>query len=251
MPPSSMTVAAACYRPELLTSLAAWRGKLERWLAQARDAGARLAVLPEYAAMELAAVGGNGAERKVETALAAVSDRLDAADAIHREIALRLDLHIIAGSGPSRGADGRYRNVARIFTPNGKVGQQEKLMLTPWERDWGLARGTRPRVFETTIGRIGIAICYDSEFPLIVRAQSEAGADVIAIPACTDAITGYSRVRTAAMARALESQCATVLAPRPVSMVESGCLNWMATVASVSATAGAYAMFDVSPGRYR
>ena len=37
------------------------------------------------------------------------------------------------------------------------------------------------------------------------------GAEVILIPACTDAMTGYSRVRTAALARALENQCATVL----------------------------------------
>lgn len=237
-PRDSIVVAAASYPPDHLTSLDAWRDKLERWLGEARNAGAELAILPEYAAMELAATGADGAEAKVQTALAAVSDRLEAADAIHREIAAKLGLHIIAGSGPSRGVDGRYRNVARLIAPNGEIGRQEKLMLTPWEREWGLARGERPRVFETAIGRIGIAICYDSEFPLIVRGQAEAGADVIVIPACTDALTGYSRVRAAAMARALESQCATVLAPL------SGAAPWCPAIDENVGAAGVFGPAD-------
>jgi predicted amidohydrolase len=76
-----------------------------------------------------------------------------------------------------------------------------------------LAPGENLSVFETTLGRIGIAICYDSEFPLLVRALVEAGAEIILIPACTELVSGYHRVRTAAMARALEGGCATVVSP--------------------------------------
>jgi hypothetical protein len=32
------------------------------------------------------------------------------------------------------------------------------------------------RLFDTALGRIGITICYDSEFPLIARALVQAGA---------------------------------------------------------------------------
>jgi predicted amidohydrolase len=90
---------------------------------------------------------------------------------------------------------------------------QEKLTMTPFERDWGISGGTPLRVFETALGRIGVAICYDAEFPLIVRAQCEAGAEIVLVPSCTEFVSGYHRVRTAAAARALENACVAVLSP--------------------------------------
>ena len=68
-------------------------------------------------------------------------------------------------------------------------------------------------MFDTALGRIGIAICYDSEFPLLVRAMAEAGAELILVPSCTERVAGYHRVRTGSMARALENQIATVQSP--------------------------------------
>ena len=80
--------------------------------------------------------------------------------------------------------------------------------------------GGPPAVFETQWGRIGIAICYDLEFPALVRAQVEAGAWLILVPTCTDTMWGFDRVRLAARARALENQCYVAIAPtvgdRPV-----------------------------------
>ena len=46
-----------------------------------------------------------------------------------------------------------------------------------------------------------------------MRAQCEAGAEFILVPACTEFVSGYHRVRTAALARALENGCAAVLSP--------------------------------------
>ena len=85
--------------------------------------------------------------------------------------------------------------------------------MTPFERDWGITPGDAIRVFETALGRIGIAICYDSEFPLLVRGMAEAGAEIVLIPSCTERISGYHRVRTGSQARALENQIATVVSP--------------------------------------
>lgn len=64
-----------------------------------------------------------------------------------------------------------------------------------------------------TLGRIGILICYDSEFPLLGRVLAQAGAQLLLVPSCTDTVAGFSRVRIGAMARALESQCVVVQAP--------------------------------------
>ncbi len=67
--------------------------------------------------------------------------------------------------------------------PNGKVGMQDKLVMTRFEREkWDIAAGGPVRVFDTVFGRIGISICYDVEFPLIARAQAEAGATIILAP---------------------------------------------------------------------
>jgi predicted amidohydrolase len=48
---------------------------------------------------------------------------------------------------------------------------------------------------------------------LLSRALAEAGAEVILVPSCTERVSGYHRVRTGAMARALENTVATVQSP--------------------------------------
>jgi predicted amidohydrolase len=170
-------------------------------------------VFPEYGAMELAAPAGAAVVASLETSLEAVSAARDRIDAVHADLAERYKVHILGASGPRLGADGRYRNTARFFAPSGRSGAQDKLVMTPFEHDWGIVPGDTPQVFETSLGRIGVAICYDSEFPLLVRAMVEAGAAVILVPSCTEFVSGYHRIRTAAMARALEGTCVTVVSP--------------------------------------
>jgi predicted amidohydrolase len=206
-------MAAAQYPIEALDTLGAYRGKLARWVQQACANGAELLVFPEYGAMEYAAAAGAATAGDLRASLAAVSGMLAEMDETHADLARRHGVHILAASGPSERAGGTYVNAARLFSPSGKVGVQEKLIMTPFERRWGVSGGGGLRLFETALGRIGIAICYDSEFPLLVRALTEAGADIVLIPSCTEFASGYNRVRMAARARALESTCVTVLSP--------------------------------------
>jgi predicted amidohydrolase len=187
--------------------------KLTDWVGRAGADGADLVVFPEYGAMEYAAAAGAEAASDLAASLEAVSAALPEMDAAHADLAQRLSVHILAASGPCRRIDGRYVNRARLFAPSGKIGVQDKMIMTPFEVAWGIAPGETLRVFDTALGRIGIAICYDSEFPLLVRAQAEAGADLILIPSCTEFVSGFNRVRTAALARALENGCITVQSP--------------------------------------
>ncbi|MGH8631400.1 MAG: nitrilase-related carbon-nitrogen hydrolase [Burkholderiales bacterium] len=86
--------------------------------------------------------------------------------------------------------------------------------MTRFENErWFIRKGEGIKVFETQLGRIGINVCYDVEFPLIARAQADAGALVILAPSCTDTLAGYHRVRVGCQARALENQCFVVQAP--------------------------------------
>jgi predicted amidohydrolase len=210
---ATIRIAAAQYPIEAFDSLSGYQAKVERWVAEAVASRAQLLVFPEYGAMEYAAASGKATASNLQVSLAAVSEALAQMDAAHADLARRHGVHILAASGPSARSGGRYVNAARLFSPSGKVGVQEKTIMTPFERDWGISGGERLRVFETALGRIGVAICYDSEFPLLARAQAEAGAEIILIPSCTEFASGYNRVRTAALARALENGCATVVSP--------------------------------------
>ncbi len=67
-------------------------------------------------------------------------------------------------------------------------------------------------MFDTPWGRIGVCICYDSEFPPLARAQMEAGAWLLLAPSCTDSRAGFNRVRLSARARAVENQCFVAVA---------------------------------------
>ncbi len=205
-------VAAAQYPIDDLADIAGFEMKLSRWVAEAVGEGAELLVFPEYGAMELAGIARGQAAADPVAAMAAIQPFLREGDALHAVIARRHHVHVLAASAPVRQTDGRFVNTARLFAPSG-VGIQEKLIMTRREREkWHVSPGSGLRVFETALGMIGIAICYDAEFPLIARALAAAGAQVILVPSCCETLTGYNRVRTAAAARALENQCFTVMA---------------------------------------
>jgi predicted amidohydrolase len=230
---AKVRIAAAQYPLEALGTLGAYRDKLARWVAEAAGNGAQLLVFPEYGAMEYAAAEGAATAGNLEASLAAVSRALGTMDAAHADLARQHRVHILAASGPSERPGGRYVNAARLFSPGGKVGIQEKLIMTPFERDWRISAGAGLRVFETALGQVGVTICYDSEFPLLVRAQAEAGAEIILVPSCTEFRSGYHRVRTAALARALENTCATVLAPTVGDAPWSPAVDYSAGAAGV------------------
>lgn len=211
--PDKVIVAAAQYPLDALPSFDAWSAKAARWVAEGAATGARMLVFPEYGAIEIAAaLGGTELCKDLAKTLAAVAGHADATGAVWSNLAAKHGVLILAPSGPERRGDA-YVNAARLIGPAGGVGVQEKLILTPFEREWGMSPGTGQRVFDTPLGRIGIAICYDCEFPLLVRALTESGAEIILVPSCTENPSGHHRVRNGAMARALESQVAAVTSP--------------------------------------
>lgn len=208
-----MRVAAAAYPLEFLTGWKAYARKMTDWVAEAAEHGADLLVFPEYAGMELATLAGKTAAGDLEASLRAVSDRMDDAADLLAELAATQRVHILGPSGPVFDATlgpGPV-NRAPFLAPGGARGHQDKQIMTRFEREeWRVAPGGPLSLFDTTLGKIGVLICYDAEFPLLGRSLAEA--DVILVPSCTEALAGYSRVRIGAMARALEQQCVTVMA---------------------------------------
>jgi predicted amidohydrolase len=207
IPPRPIRLAAAAYPVERLPDRAALAGKLADWVARA--AGADVLVLPEYAGMEAALADGPATASVIEwCGLAAEAAGWYAATL--RELAVQHQCYILAGSLPAQAQQGLV-NRAFFLSPDGAVAHQDKHILTPWERrESPLCPGDGLNVFATPLGRFGVLICYDCEFPLHARAL---GADILLVPSCTDLPAGDARVRAGARARALEGQAIAVHAP--------------------------------------
>ena len=209
-----MKIAAAAYPLTEFAAFDDYATKMDHWVAEAVDMGAELLVFPEYGAMELASLGGRAVAGDLEAALHEVARHGPAVMAHLDGLARRHGVHILGASAPHfTGA--RPVNRAFLFGPQGVIGHQDKQIMTRFEREiWDVVPGEEGlTVFETALGRIGIVICYDSEFPLLARHLVEAGAEILLAPSCTDTAAGYNRVRVGSMARALENQCVVVHSP--------------------------------------
>lgn len=209
------TIATAAYPLDMLEDWAAYEDKLSYWVDEAASHGAALLVFPEYAGMELATLAGRAVAGDLEASLRAVSDRVAEADALHAHLAQSFGVHILAGSAPvfdpAIGAGKRPVNRARLFAPDGARGHQDKQIMTRFEAEtWDVVPGGPLRLFDTSLGRIGVLICYDAEFPLLGHALRDA--ELLLVPSVTEALSGHTRVRIGARARALENQCVVAMA---------------------------------------
>ncbi len=208
-----MKIAIAAYPLDPLTNWADYATKIENWVSDAAGNGADLLVFPEYGAMELAMLDSPEVAADMERSLRSVSDRLPDTDDLHADLATRYNVHICAGSAPVYDAalGPRPVNRARLFAPTGGRSFQDKQIMTRYERDpMDMAPCAPLKLFDTSLGKIGVLICYDSEFPLLGRYLTEA--ELLLVPSCTEALSGYWRLRIGAMARALEGQCISVMA---------------------------------------
>ena len=123
------------------------------------------------------------------------------------ELAISYNINIITGSMPEI-KDGLLYNVGYICKRDGATDLYEKLHVTPDEaKVWGMQGGNQLKTFDTDCGKIGVLICYDSEFPELSRLLADEGMDILFIPFLTDTQNGYSRVRHCAQARAIENEC--------------------------------------------
>jgi len=128
------------------------------------------------------------------------------------ELAISYNINIITGSMPEIKDELLY-NVGYICKRDGSTERYEKLHVTPDEaKVWGMQGGNQLKTFDTDCGKIGVLICYDSEFPELSRLLADEGMDILFIPFLTDTQNGYSRVRHCAQARAIENECYVAIA---------------------------------------
>lgn len=179
--------------------------KMEFIILAAKQKDAQLVVLPEYSGLEVGGVFESDKEL-----FAAIQSKLPQYLKLFKQLAEQYQIYIQAGSIPVEVSSGKYANRAYFFGLNGVQGYQDKLQLVEYEKKGLLIKGTEQTIFETSIGKVGIAVCYDSEFPEIIRRLTLAGAEIILVPSYCVSLASYNRVAISCRARAIENQCYVV-----------------------------------------
>lgn len=94
------------------------------------------------------------------------------------DVAKSLNVHTIVGFAERAKATGVIFNSAALIGPNGVVGITRKIHLPGLEKLY-FSSGKSVEVFDCELGRLGIAICYDSMFTTYIDALSKQNPDVI------------------------------------------------------------------------
>lgn len=208
-----VTLAAAAYEVSRLPDLECWAEKFASSVHDAAVQGSDLIVFPEYGLMELSGLFEDAVAGDLNRSIDAIQPLYPRVLEIGQALARKHNLTIIMPSGPVAVDADRFVNRAYVVAPSGQIEFQDKVIMTRFERQWGITGSAPLKLFDAPIGKFGILICYDSEFPLLGRALIERGADILLVPSCTERLAGYHRVRIGASARALEGQCVAVHAP--------------------------------------
>jgi predicted amidohydrolase len=202
-------ISAVQYPIEYGLSLPGLLAKVDRYIQQAQDEGGKLVVFPELFVLDLLPKGAVGATERA--AVEKIVSRDGEAVLRHiREAAREKHLTILAGSVPRRTESGAVRNTAHLFFPDGTDFAQDKLFLTPWEKDYGWQAGDTLKVLDAPWGRTAILVCYDCQFALLSQQLAPYAPEVILVPSMTTE-KGFHRVRWAAQSRAVEHHAYVVV----------------------------------------
>jgi len=162
-------------------------------LARVAGQGAQLAVLPEmwssgYAYKQLSELAGETPH--VLEALRRASAELEM---------------VVVGSLPEKQGATIY-NTAYVIDQGNVAGAYRKMHLfSMMGEDRFLGAGDSSLVLSTSVGRLGVAICYDLRFPELFRKMALEGAEIICLPAEWPK-PRQEHWRTLLQARAIENQ---------------------------------------------
>ncbi len=146
---------------------------IEQAIDEALALGADLIVLPELS------TSGYVFEAEAEVAAAALIR--DSSVFTQWQERLSGTGAVLAAGFPLKDAHGLF-NAAVLLDESGVLAVYKKVHLWDEEKRWFVPGNEAPPVVETRHGRVGVLVCYDLEFPEMVRGLLLKGAEVIAVP---------------------------------------------------------------------
>lgn len=210
-----------------------WLALVESQIAKAKAQGAEVFAMPEYAALQWLHFAPHDITGPAQLPFMAalVPEAVKAFSAL----AAKHDLLIASGTMPVERKDLQppFSNRAHIHFPDGKVITQDKLCLTPFEKDpafWDLSCGDTLTVFEWKGFRLAVVICLDIEMPSLSARMAPLDIDLVIVPSLTAKLAGFHRVNSCARARAVELMAAVVtcgaIAGPPETEQQMGGMNF-------------------------
>lgn len=194
-----------------VSSMQNWIDHVEAQIASATQQGARVFLMPEYVSEQWMHFAGK--TLKPTEQIAWMARQVEKALPPLQALSKKYDMLVVAGSVPYPFPDAEppFQNRSHIFFPDGKMLTQNKLCLTPKEKNkegWCLSPGHTATVFSWQGWKIAVCICLDIELPALSTLLSGEEIDLILVPSMTKKTAGYHRVFTCAKARAVELQAA-------------------------------------------
>lgn len=169
----SIRVAGAQINPKLGEKEQNIHKIIETTQTAARE-GADLIVFPECAVTGYCFTELREAKRVAEPVPGPATERLE-------RVCQETDIHMIVGLLEADGE--RIYNALAFITPSGRVEHYRKIHLPYLGVDRFITPGDRPfRVHDSAVGRIGLNICYDANFPESARVMALQGAELIVLP---------------------------------------------------------------------
>lgn len=171
----SRTIVACCQIALRVGDRTGNRARVRAAITTAADAGAAVIVVPELANTGYMFASFDELRLHAETV---DGPTVQEWKALAGERAI-----IIVGGFAEAGDNGEVYNSAVIVDHTGLLARYRKAHL--WNQDKVLrftAGSERPPIVDTSIGRVGLLICYDLEFPEWVRQVAEGGALLLCSP---------------------------------------------------------------------
>ena len=206
LPKIQMKAACASWKIHPCDGVDSFWSHFTKLVTTAADQGAELLVMPELITLELEGVFEDISKRPQDRQLVSAEDL-----SFRSSLAVENKMTIVAGSLLVE-ADGEWVNRTLVFSPDGSITHQDKIVMTQFEGvEWGISGGAD--LMPHTDPRLGVLICYDSEFPELGRTLSEKGVLALCVPSYTETWHGHWRVRHSCHARAVENQIFVLHAP--------------------------------------
>jgi len=199
---SAFKLATIQLRTELNKSLT--MEKAERMVREAAESGAKLIVLPEMFNCPYArGYFRSFADAENGESIAEMS-----------RWARENNIILVGGTIPEKDGDKLY-NTCFVFNEQGEViARHRKMHLFDVEIDGGIcfkesrdfAAGNEITVFDTSLGRMGVIVCFDIRFPELSRTMAKRGAEIILCPAQFNMTTGPKHWELSIRARAMDNE---------------------------------------------
>lgn len=139
------------------------------------------------------------------------------------QLAKEYKVYLVAGTVPLLTEQGdKYTNTSYLFSPQGQlVADYHKIHLFDVVVDDNAKNyveslvtqaGEKTTMASTSIGNIGLSVCYDLRFPELYRTLRAAGAEILTVPSAFTKVTGCAHWQALLQARAIENQCYVIAA---------------------------------------